>query len=240
MKKGNTPLFYNENCDLNSIIYLTPDESKHAIKSLRLKKNDLVIVTNGKGYFFESKIKSSDYKQVELEIISKQEIKPIPYYLHIACAIPHQSERFEWFVEKAIELGISEITPIFTKRTEKKTINIERLYRIAISALKQSRQAHLTTINRVADYNNFILNVQQSNKGIAYCNGNRMTIKKWIEQSNTNKYVVIIGPEGDFTNDEIDMAIQNNFTLLYLGNSILRTETASVYVSSVFRMLKQQ
>lgn len=238
MIQQNLPFFFSENCENSSFIILSQEESRHAIKSLRLKKDDCVIITNGKGYIFEAVIINPNFNNVEVKVISEYKINHMPYYLHVACAITQQSERFEWFVEKAIEFGISEITPIVTKRTEKKSIKIERLQKIAISAIKQSRQAYLPKINPVADFKNFVENTHIANKAIAACSGNRLQIKQWIQNNTTNEYLVIIGPEGDFTDEETQLAIKNNFTLLNLGNSILRSETAAIYISSIFRVLK--
>jgi|YNPMSStandDraft_1061717.scaffolds.fasta_scaffold00255_5 16S rRNA (uracil1498-N3)-methyltransferase len=240
MIPNNAPFFFVEDCKTNSNIKLTPEESKHAIKSLRLRKNDLVKITDGKGNIYEGIIKNNNVKQVEINIVNKYTENTLPYFIHIACAITQQTERFEWFVEKAVEFGINEITPIYTKRSQKKSIKIERLNKIAISALKQSRQAYLPKINDILSFSDFVSKIKLSNKGIAYCEGNRIFLKQWIEQNTKNDYVIIVGPEGDFTYEEIQTAIDNGYTLLNLGNSILRTETAALYVTSVFRTLKQQ
>jgi 16S rRNA (uracil1498-N3)-methyltransferase len=233
------PFFYDKDCRNNIIIKLNDDEAKHAIKSLRLRKEDRIIITNGKGQIFEGIIIDDNIKNATIKIIEEREITKPKYNLHIAIAILHQAERFEWFIEKAVEIGISEITPLITQRTEKKSIKIERLQKVAISALKQSRQSYLPKINNPMLFNDFMHSLKplnNVNKAIAACIGTNINIKNWLkENKTTNAYIILIGPEGDFSDYEINEAINNNFVPINLGNSVLRSETAGVFVCSLFR-----
>lgn len=232
--KSNLSCFYIPEIE-SSTIHLSEEESKHAIKVLRLRKGDYVLVTNGKGKLAQAQIVDNHKTDTLLQIESIEELPPSKYHLHIALSMLQHPERFEWFVEKAVELGISEITPILCARTEKKQINIERIKKTAIVALKQSRQAYLPKINEAQTFTSFVQNCQFQNKAIAMCVGNRKEYKKWLQNISNSEQVVLVGPEGDFAPSEIELALKYHFTPISLGNSILRSETAAIYIAAALR-----
>lgn len=230
----NTPFFFIEELDTGSIITLDSNESKHAIKSLRLKKDDSVYLINGKGLICKAIIVDDDFKNTSLQIIEHENVKPQPYYLHLAVGITQHPDRFEWMVEKSVELGVSEITPIVTQRTEKKSIKIERLQKIAISALKQSHQPYLPTINPPTNFKDFVQKAHAEVKAIAVCSEVQTPLSTALKHKHTS-YIFVIGPEGDFTIEETQVAQKNNFIPIHLGSSVLRTETSGVYIASTLR-----
>ncbi|MGQ9846768.1 MAG: RsmE family RNA methyltransferase [Bacteroidales bacterium] len=233
---ANLSCFYAPEIEI-STIQLSEQESKHAIKSLRLKKGDYVLLTNGRGKLAQAKIIDNHIKNTIVKVEKIEEIPPNNNRICIALSVLQHHERFEWFVEKAVELGIQEITPILCSRSEKKHINTERLEKIAISALKQSRQAYLPKINEVETFTKFIQNCDSENKAIAICKGNRIKLNDWMQKISKSKYTIVIGPEGDFTENEYEQALKNNFTPISLGDTTLRSETAAIYVAAVSKFM---
>ncbi|HIG31830.1 MAG TPA: 16S rRNA (uracil(1498)-N(3))-methyltransferase [Flavobacteriales bacterium] len=218
-------LFYLENPE-NEII-LSAQESKHATKVLRKKEGDILNFTDGKGNFYNAEITMADSRKCRLQIISsEQKPKQHNYHLHIAIAPTKNMDRFEWFLEKATEIGIDEITPIICSRSERKVIKTERGNRILISAMKQSLKYHLPKLNEAISLNDFIKQDFEGTKYISHCEDDEKRELKTV--SKTEKYLILIGPEGDFSQKEIDLALQNQFKEVSLGTSRLRTETAGI------------
>jgi len=218
-------LFYLEN-PKNEII-LSTEESKHATKVLRKKEGDILNFTDGKGYFYKAEITIADTRKCRLQVVSsEQKEKQHNYHLHIAIAPTKNMDRFEWFLEKATEIGIDEITPIICSRSERKIIKNERCNRILLSAMKQSLKFHLPKLNEAITLNDFFKTDFQGNKYIAHCEDGEKKELKTVNK--TEKYLILIGPEGDFNQKEIDLALQNQFKELSLGTSRLRTETAGI------------
>jgi 16S rRNA (uracil1498-N3)-methyltransferase len=235
-------LFYStQHSDTN--IVLENDEANHCRNVLRLRVGDLVNVINGKGTKFTAKIISSDKKGVFLEIIEKTVEKQVSLHqLHIAIAPTKNIDRIEWFVEKAVEIGIQEISFLQTKRTERKQINIERIEKIAISAMKQSLKVFLPKIHELISYDLFLKNVNQiphTNKFIAHLieDQERKMLKKELVSSQKNESIILIGPEGDFTSEEVNLAIIKGFIPISLGEAKLRTETAGLVACHTFSLL---
>lgn len=235
-------LFYVENININSIVVLEPDESKHAVRVLRISKGDKVKITDGKGNLFEADVVNDNYKiGCELQIIRQLKNTIDNYYSHIAVSPTKNLDRIEWMVEKATEMGVHEITPIICERTEKVNIKTERLEKICLSAMKQSGRAWLPKINEPVKLIDFInsYNLPQSMKGekiIAHCD--HLYADEFIQNINSviNKNsasLVLIGPEGDFTKQEVEAALQKNFIPVSLGVNRLRTETAALYACAV-------
>ena len=218
-------LFYLENPEKE--IILSAEESKHATKVLRKKEGDILNFTDGKGNFYKAEITVADTRKCRLKIVSsEQKEKQHNYYLHIAIAPTKNMDRFEWFLEKATEIGIDEITPIICSHSERKVIKTERCNRILLSAMKQSLKFHLPKLNEAISLNDFIKQDYEGSKYIAHCeDGEKKELK--IENK-TDKYLILIGPEGDFSQKEIDLALQNKFKAVSLGRSRLRTETAGI------------
>ena len=217
-------LFFSDN--LEEEITLTNEENRHITRVLRKKIGDNLFFTNGKGLLYTGEITAIEKNTPKIEIIKKEKKEKIHnYYLHIAIAPTKNTNRFEWFLEKATEVGIDEITPILCERSERKKINQERCNKILISSMKQSLKYYLPKLNNPIVFNDFIKQKLDGDKFIAHCL-NKDKIK--LDKSINKKSNILIGPEGDFSEKEITLAIKNNFQSLSLGNSRLRTETAGV------------
>ena len=218
-------LFFTANPE--SEIVLSKEESKHATKVLRKKEGDILNFTDGKGGFYKAEITVADTKKCRLQIISsEQKPKQHNYHLHIAIAPTKNMDRYEWFLEKATEIGIDEITPIICDYSERKVLKTERCNRILLSAMKQSLKFHLPKLNETITLNDFLKQDFEGNKYIAHCeDGVKTELRK---EEKANKTTVLIGPEGDFSPAEIEIALQNQFKTISLGTSRLRTETAGL------------
>lgn len=222
-------VFYAPDILPNSTSYaFSPEESRHSCKVLRLGVGDSLVLVNGKGEKFIAEILEANPRRVVVGILDAvREAHSRNYYLHIAIAPTKRMERFEWFIEKATEVGVDAITPIITQNSERRVLNIERLQKKMISALKQSLNLYLPELHSSADFTTFIKQKFQGQKGIAYCGtGNKSSLKDVLQPG--GRYLVFIGPEGDFSEAEINLALENGCTLLTLGTSRLRTETAGL------------
>ncbi len=231
-------LFYTP--DISDKTYtLNETESKHCVKVLRLNVNDQVELIDGKGSFYEAKIVDPNPKKCKIEITNTiQEFGKRNHYLHIAIAPTKNMDRFEWFLEKATEIGIDEITPLLCDHSERKVIKIERLEKIIISAVKQSIKAYKPKLNVLTKYSDFIKQNFDGSKYIAHC-------EEYEKQSLKANYnvgkntLILIGPEGDFSPNEIKLAKENNFLETNLGDSRLRTETAGVVACHTINLLNE-
>ncbi len=211
--------------------FLTEEESKHAQKVLRLQLDDEVNVINGKGLVAYGKIKQLG-KKIEIEIEKTETAKPPKLHLHIALAPTKSIDRFEFFVEKAVEFGVNEITPIITQHSERKSLNIEKIRKQIQTACKQSLQYYFPVCNEAISFNDFLRLHSDKTLFIAHCNPNfqRTSLK---DVTIINEMIVAIGPEGDFSVNEIEkLSLQKNIQSLALGNNRLRTETAGIFVAS--------
>lgn len=229
-------IFYCENLNHNTAL-LNEEESKHVAQVLRLRVGDAVQVIDGKGKFCEAKITIAHSKKCELELINCiADYQSRNYKLHIAIAPTKQMERFEWFLEKAVELGVDEITPLICHDSVRTVIRKDRLEKIILSAVKQSVQAYIPVLNDATPFNIFIAKNQDAIKMIAHCDeGNKQPAQNVITKN--KNAVMLIGPEGDFAGDEILAALKNNFIPVTLGETRLRTETAGVYACSLLRVM---
>jgi 16S rRNA (uracil1498-N3)-methyltransferase len=208
---------------------LDESESRHCIKVLRMSKGDLVRLIDGKGNLFEGHISRPDISKCGITITRViRNFEKRDYYLHIAISPLKNPERFELFVEKSVEMGIDEITPLICAHTEKKTIKNERVERVIISAMKQSLKARKTILNEPAFFNEFIKKEFVGGKIIAHCNteSERKSIADiYFKKENA---LILIGPEGDFSPEEIILSENYGFEPVHLGSSRLRTETAGI------------
>jgi 16S rRNA (uracil1498-N3)-methyltransferase len=227
-------LFYQPGIP-HGITHLDAEESRHAVRVLRLSEGDPLALTDGKGFFYATKITRADSKKCAFEILEKQEIKKRNFSIHLAIAPTKNADRIEWFVEKAVEIGIEEISFMLCKNSERKVMNMERISKVAVSALKQSQQAWLPRINEMAPFSK-IFNSTADQKFIAHVDSANPTHLSSVTQRN-KKYLVLIGPEGDFSNDELDMAIQHGFEKVSLGINRLRTETAGLAAIQILAMI---
>ncbi|MCK4664053.1 MAG: 16S rRNA (uracil(1498)-N(3))-methyltransferase [Bacteroidales bacterium] len=228
-----TPDILSDNYTLNET------ESKHCVKVLKHKVNDLIYLIDGKGGFYTAKITDNNHKKIKF-IVQKviKEYNKSNFYLHIAMAPPKNISRFEWFLEKTTEIGIDEITPIICEHSERKIINIERLNKIIISAIKQSKKAYLPKLNEIEDYKTFINRSLSDTKYIAYCNETELKTLKSI-YNNETKVLIMIGPEGDFSPTELLLAEKNKYEGISLGKSRLRTETAGIVACHTINLINQ-
>lgn len=221
-------LFYNPNInEATENFSFDKEESKHIVKVLRKKDTDILYVTNGLGYLFETEITLASDNKCTVKIISFEKATPSKFNLHLAVAPTKMNDRYEWFLEKATEIGIHEITPIICDRSERKVINNERFDKIILAAMKQSNELFLPKLNTAISFKEFIKQKHDGLNFIAHCEEtDKKTLKSALEP---NKNVtLLIGPEGDFTEKEIELALNSNYIPVSLGNTRLRTETAAI------------
>ncbi len=232
-------IFYTPDILKQESYTLPEDESRHCIRVLRLKKDDEVQLIDGKGNLYSGVIHVPDPDGC---IITLNRVIPDyhkrNFYLHIAIAPTRSADRFEWFLEKATEIGIDEITPLLCSRSERKMLRYERLNKVIVAAMKQSVIAKKPVLNGFAEAGTFIRGKFDDHclKLIAHCDGG---LKKSINQLYNPGVNVIcmIGPEGDFTPEEIELAIEHRFQPVTLGINRLRTETAGVVACEIFNFL---
>jgi 16S rRNA (uracil1498-N3)-methyltransferase len=202
------------------------------VKVLRKNIKDKIHVVDGLGGLFECEIMKAHEKKCEVRILStKREFEKRTHYLHIAIAPTKNADRIEYFVEKCVEIGVDEITLIQTKYSERKNQKTERLEKIAVSAMKQSLKAYLPKVNELIDFDKFIQNANFKGKFIAHLTDDAKPLKDVA--AICNEVLIMIGPEGDFAEDEILLAQKFSFQLVSLGNSRLRTETAGVVACAI-------
>ena len=215
------------------IRFLNEEESRHCVKVLRHKVNDTIHITDGIGNFYDAKIIEANAKKCEFEVEQNYEQAKRDYYLHIAIAPTKNIDRIEWFVEKTVEIGIDEISFILCKHSERKNINIERIRRKAIMAMKQSLKARLPIINELEPIGKFwSKDIHANQKFIGFVD-EKITkpITDLIELK--RRYLIMIGPEGDFSPEEISESEKIGYQPIGLGSSRLRTETAGLVACQV-------
>ena len=222
-------LFYTPDIDpTHPQYFLTEEESKHAIRVMRLEVGSVVQLIDGKGGLYTAEIIDAHPKRTILQIKnSTQGYNKRNHYLHIAIAPTKNMERLEWFLEKATEIGIDEISLIICQRSERKEAKAERLNKIITAAIKQSLKAYHPKLNEVMPLAELLAKPFDGQKFIAHCeDSEKVTLTSTLQKH--SRYLILIGPEGDFTPHEIDMALQNGYNALTLGESRLRTETAAL------------
>ncbi len=227
-------LFYDP--DFNGSGNLCETESKHCINVLRHKVDDEITITNGKGKFFEGKIINAHPKRCEIELIKTINHQAPNYNLHLAVAPTKSMDRFEWLIEKAVELGVNKISPLLCHHSERKKIRIDRIERIAISAMKQSLKAFMPEINELTPFNSFIQSTDTQTTYLAHCYESEKKALKEAYQAHSN-VTLCIGPEGDFSMDEVLKAKEIGCTMVSLGNSRLRTETAGLVACHTIHLI---
>jgi 16S rRNA (uracil1498-N3)-methyltransferase len=222
-------LFYTPDIDAASATYyLNEEESKHCVRVLRLQNGDQVQLIDGRGNFYNAAIADAHPKRTQLQIISVEpDFNKRNHYLHIAIAPTKNIERLEWFLEKATEIGIDEISLIICQRSERKETKVDRLNKIITSAIKQSIKAWHPVLNEAVALNKLLSTPFDGQKFIAHCElGEKFDLKNEVKPF--GRYLVLIGPEGDFSPKEIVDALKNDFKAVTLGKSRLRTETAAL------------
>jgi 16S rRNA (uracil1498-N3)-methyltransferase len=205
--------------------FLSEEESKHCIRVLRMVNGQSLTLVNGLGDSFDVKIIGDNPKKCEVEVISHTHYAPPAFPIHIAIAPTKNMDRIEWFLEKTTELGIDEITFLLCKNSERKLIKEERLEKILVSAMKQSKRSYLPKLNLLTTFKDFL--IQYPSAALAHCYENdKKTLNDVFQQNN---YPILIGPEGDFSIDEIELAKNVGYDFVTLGKNRLRTETAGLY-----------
>ncbi len=220
-------LFYAPDLTPQTEIYtFDKDESRHIVKSLRKKNGDILYLTDGLGNWFEAEITNADPKHTQIKILSVTQKNKRPYRIHIAMAPTKSNDRYEWFLEKAVEIGIDEITPLLTRYSERKKVNLERYNKILVSAMKQSLQAYKPQLNELAKFDQFITqNFENTKKIMAYCQATQSMPEVIKDKQNI---LILIGPEGGFSDDEVQKAQTKGFVTANISTNRLRTETAGL------------
>lgn len=231
-------IFYTP--DLSGLTYtLHEDESKHCVRVLRLVENDTLVLVDGRGGFHEARIQDAHPKRCTVEIVkSTTEYGKRPFHVHVAIAPTKNIDRFEWFLEKATEIGVDEITPLLCSNSERKIIKDDRLEKIMVSAMKQSLKAYLPKLNPMIGFDDFIKMESNGSKYIAHCEDQQKVHLKCLVKPNENS-IILIGPEGDFSPVEIKRSLQNNYQPVSLGESRLRTETAGVVAVHIVNLANE-
>jgi 16S rRNA (uracil1498-N3)-methyltransferase len=230
-------LFYEPN--ILTQPFLNEEDSKHAVKVLRNKVGDTLNLVDGKGNWVTAKIVNTNFVNCKLDIQTiENEHNKTNYNIHIAIAPTKNTDRIEWFLEKSVEMGIDEITFLQTQKSERKELKLNRLEKIAVSAMKQSKKAYLPKINPMIKLNDFLKLGIPSNfeKFVAFVDENNTQYLHQIANKNGN-YLVLIGPEGDFSSEEIAKLKTNGFQCISLGKSVLRTETAGISICNILNMI---
>lgn len=232
-------IFYTPNISDKTYV-LEEQESKHCIRVLRRSKGDQLILVDGIGGWYEAVIVDPNPKKCVVHVSqSEQDYEKRKYRLHLAVAPTKNIDRFEWLLEKATEIGIDEITPITCEHSERRQINYDRLEKVLIAAMKQSLKAFLPKLNNLTTFESLIKNANTGVRLIAHCEeGIKPYLFNVVEPK--QEVLVLIGPEGDFSIDEIQMAITNGFQEISLGRSRLRTETAGVVATQIINLVNEK
>ena len=231
-------IFYTP--DISSDSYtLSETESKHCIRVLRLEKGDEITLVDGRGGFFSAEISDPNPKHCTVNVVkSELNFGLRNFQVHVAIAPTKNIERIEWFLEKATEIGIDRVTPLLCRYSERKEIKTDRLEKVMVSVMKQSLKAFLPHLDPLTRFNDFVSQSYNGQKFIAHCEEQSRDLLKNKIVTGEN-YLILIGPEGDFSNEEIELAIQAGFHPVSLGESRLRTETAGIVACHTFNLMNQ-
>ena len=222
-------LFYQPRVDSpESVLFLGEDDSRHAIKTLRLGIGDGIAVTNGHGNRYSAVITQVDARRCAFRITDTQTAPPRPFSIRICVAPTKNLDRIEWFVEKAVEVGIERISFFFGQHSERRVLKLERLEKIAVAAMKQSLQSYLPKLDDALPFDELLKTVGEEQRFIAHLPNNEPPVNLAKVAPVASPYVVLIGPEGDFSEKEIQQAITAGFRVVTLGPNRLRTETAAL------------
>ena len=231
-------VFYTQ--DNKNYPELPEEEAGHCLRVLRLNIGDEILLTDGNGYFYKAAISAATGKRCQVRIVEKTYQEPLwKGHLHIAMAPTKMMDRIEWFAEKATEIGMDELTFLNCRYSERKVIKTERIEKIVVSAVKQSLKARKPVINELTDFEKFLQTDFKGDKFIAHCNeGEKILLKDAITPG--NDALVLIGPEGDFSKEEVEKAIERGFKPISLGKSRLRTETAALVAVHTMNLLNAE
>ena len=219
-------LFYQPQIP-SGVFFLDPDESRHAVKVLRKKKGDTIRITDGQGLFYDAIITKPDAHECAFEINNRIADTSRKFRIHIAISPTKNIDRIEWFLEKSVELGIDDITLMACAHTERQNVKYDRLRKMAVSAMKQSLKATLPELHPLTSFENVVKAARDVEKFIAYVDNQNTIHLKNVATPGSNS-LVLIGPEGDFSTDELLLAETHGYKKVSLGSSRLRTETAGL------------
>ncbi|SHE51949.1 16S rRNA (uracil(1498)-N(3))-methyltransferase [Dysgonomonas macrotermitis] len=223
--------------DILKDLTLPQDESAHCVRVLRKKEGDYIYITDGKGCFFDAEIVEAHQKHCIVNIVRTiEEPKPWTNNLHIAFAPTKNLDRVEWFTEKATEIGVDRFTPLLCRYSERKEIKLSRIEKILVSAMKQSQKAFLPQLDEMIPFSQFVKQPFDGQKFIAHCYPQEKKLLKDIYKPGGN-VLILIGPEGDFSEQEVGLALDNGFEAISLGNSRLRTETAALVACNTIQII---
>jgi 16S rRNA (uracil1498-N3)-methyltransferase len=217
-------------------IVLNEDTSKHIVQVLRMKAGERLNLTDGKGNLITADIIDDHKKRCQVKIFDSRITTPDSRHITIAISLLKNSNRFEWFLEKATEIGVHEIIPLICERTEKQKFREDRLQNILISAMLQSQQCWLPVLHKPIDYNLLFRQeeiMKASQKSIAHCIEEQKRNLADLVNETLPSQIILIGPEGDFTRQEVELAVHNHFDAVSLGNTRLRAETAGVVAATL-------
>ncbi|MFI3239895.1 MAG: 16S rRNA (uracil(1498)-N(3))-methyltransferase [Bacteroidales bacterium] len=230
--------FYDPN--IATTLELNQQESQHAVRVLRLKEGDMIAVIDGLGCRYECMITLAHQKRCAVEIVTKIHMpNHWGYNLEICFAPTKNMDRNEWMVEKLTEIGVDRITPLLARFSERKEIKQERLDKIVVAAMKQSLKTQLPLVEQMTPIKEIILREFDGDRFIAYCDKSierKLLTDMYKKGSNA---LIMIGPEGDFSKEEITLALERGFIPISLGDSRLRTETAAVVACNTVHILNQ-
>lgn len=226
-------LFYQP----DQVSFLTEDDSRHAVKTLRLGVGDGIAVTDGHGNRYSAVITQADSRQCGFRITETQTTPSRPFSIRICVAPTKNIDRIEWFVEKAVEIGIERISFFFGQHSERRVLKLERMEKIAIAAMKQSLQSYLPQFDDAVSFSNLLETVSDEQRFIAHLPDNSVPANLAKTATAKSRYVVLIGPEGDFSEKEIQQAVAAGFQMVTLGPNRLRTETAALTACQLLNFL---
>ena len=230
-------IFYTPDISVNP--ELPEEEAGHCIRVLRLTEGDEILLTDGQGFFYKAAISRAHHKHCEVNILESWKQPALwNFKLHIAVAPTKNMDRMEWFVEKATEIGIDAITCLNCRFSERKEIKPARLEKILVSAIKQSQKATLPHLEGMTEFKKFVTTPFEGRKFIAHCEEGEKQLLKQTYKPGENA-LILIGPEGDFSPEEIKLALENGFEPISLGESRLRTETAALVACHTIHVLNQ-
>jgi len=228
------PFFYKEDIAAGAEqVILDEDTSKHIVQVLRMQNGEQLQLTDGKGNLFTGVITDNNRKRCAVAILQTTNLQPQTRKISIAISLLKNTSRFEWFLEKATEIGVSEIIPLVCARTEKTAFKYDRMKSILVSAMLQSQQCWLPRLHEPVKFNTLVPSSLPQQKFIAHCEETGEKKQLSTLQPFSASIIILIGPEGDFTHEEIKLAVENNFSAVALGNTRLRTETAGVVAASL-------
>jgi 16S rRNA (uracil1498-N3)-methyltransferase len=231
------PFFYKEDLDAsNNDVMLDEATSKHIVQVLRMQNGEQLLLTNGKGILFTTEITDNNRKRCSVKVIETNNQQQSTNNITIAISPVKNNTRFEWFLEKVTEIGVSEIIPLICTRTEKAVFKFDRMKSILVSAMLQSQQCWLPVLHEPTKFNQLIQSSAQQQKFIAHCIDDAKRNLSDLNNEGLSSKIILIGPEGDFTSDEIELALQNNFSAVSLGETRLRTETAGIVAATLLKI----